>query len=135
MGWLSLTDLRCWICRRGGNFALADPTSDIAFLKLDAGFVHRGSRLDFADFDALLVLAADAGFRELRGCAVEQDGDELPVDLVGACEAEIVREDGAGGGVGRWQILGGEDGTLPKRGVVIERRVDDRRVRCMSRQR
>lgn len=131
MGWLCRADLSVWR-GFGRDFPLAHPAGDVAFLELDAGFVHGGTGLDFADLDALLVLAADAGFGELRGRAVEQDGDELSIDLVGACEAEIVREDRTRRCIRRRQVLRGEDGALPEGGVGFQGWKWHRCLFCMA---
>ncbi len=82
MSWLSLTDLLSRIGRCGRCFTLAHPAGDVAFLELDAGFVHGGTGLDLADLDALLVLAADGFFCVLCCSAVEVDGVDLCLFVV-----------------------------------------------------
>jgi hypothetical protein len=100
MGGLRGAHLRFWggLSRRG--LCLADPTCDVTFLQLHASFVRSGTRLHLADLDALLVFPPDPCFRELRGAAVNEDGDELPIQLIGACEAETICEKGARRGIG-----------------------------------
>jgi hypothetical protein len=72
---------RCWSLR---DLAKAEPADLIAFLQLDPHLIGSGSRLDLADAEALGVVLADVGLRDVQRGAVDEDGGELTVVLEGA---------------------------------------------------
>jgi hypothetical protein len=72
---------RCWGLR---DFAEAEPADLITFLQLDPHLIGSGAGLDLADAEALGVVLADVGLRDVQRGAVDEDGGELTVVLEGA---------------------------------------------------